>query len=191
MTHLDLAEHIRFLDTLEHIGPSNQSMNLKKVPWLELGRQLPWLSFHLFCFPYNQVKKRSFEVRPTFLDTFSNQFPRYSVHSPYAHIGVRWAKKKVVLLQCFSLSFLLPSTFLKHGTFAQFLALFEKQFSTFFRWSFSWIYQDLYDDINAHFLKWHFNAFSTLLGGGHGVWNHKKSLIQHCERSELPLHLAF
>ena len=138
------------------------------------GKAITLIELSSFLLSIQSSQERSFEVRPTFLDTFSNQFPRYSVHSPYAHIGVRWAKKKVVLLQCFSLSFLLPSTFLKHGTFAQFLALFEKQFSTFFRWSFSWIYQDLYDDINAHFLKWHFNAFSTLLGGGHGVWKSQK-----------------
>ena len=96
------------------------------------GKAITLIELSSFLLSIQSSQKRSFEVRPTFLDTFSNQFPRYSVHSPYAHIGVRWAKKKVVLLQCFSLSFLLPSTFLKHGTFAQFLALFEKQFSTFF-----------------------------------------------------------
>ena len=65
-------------------------------------------------------------------------------------------KESSITLQCFSLSFLLllllPSTPLKHGTFAQFLALFEKQFSTSLIDPFARrIYQDLYDDLNAHF----------------------------------------
>ena len=34
------------------------------------------------------------------------------------------------------------------------------------------------------------NSGAQVNDENHGVWNHRKSLIQHCERSELRLHLS-